>query len=827
MPFDLEGARQTGASDQEILSFLAESKQFDLEGAKQAGASDQELITFLSEQERPEPSKQPTAPTPEQPQIPQGFEALQETGLIPERLAPVQLTPEQMEFAGGAAGGIIGFSLTGTPVGSSLGSILLASAGKQIGRLVTDTQPETPADIALVAIDDVYEATKGEALGLVTAKGLGAIPKIFTQKGRLDLIETVAGEAENIGLKPGKKITEKIEFLRGLEQEKLSRALAAEELGIRLTPAEATGGTLFGKTEDILKKFFTKQFSKFEQKQFAKLLEQREKLVNDVYTGAAKDIDAEKLGLDIQTQINKMLKDRVTTNDLILNRMRNSVLKVFGSDETYENLGKTGKQLIEQRGKELQRVATKFYNKAAESLPNKLESEIPIENFRKTVNEIIEHEAKILPGLRERADIMDRFKSLQRSLTPQEAPPVESAILGPSGLPAQITPGKISQKTSMTLAEINKTRPAINKIIDDVSTFLGEETIKKGTKKAIPFFKLKEALDNDVAAYAKSVGGKAEELLKKGIQYSKRRFDFFDTSVIKKALAAEDDDVLKILIDKPGRVSFIKKELGEKALNKFAKKRIQEIFDTGETFDPNQALKNFNKYGDDYMTRLIGKSGVDDIKNVINSGITRKTGAQMPRVLYGRTFLKTLQDSKTPAKFSDVVFRKDNAQNVRRVFKAMTARGRKDIIDDLQATLIEKILPIDSVTETISPRGTIKALEESIGKATLNEALSMPQRNSIDAFEKVLRAKAVKDVGKSDISVIMRAISFFTELPPLNFIAKAYLYPNVTKRLTKTISVTPTLDHPSVLKEIGRAAAIILRKDNENQQEKIQQQIKE
>ena len=49
--FDYLGAKQAGASDEEIQSFLkANGTDFDLIGAKQAGATDDEISTFLKSQ---------------------------------------------------------------------------------------------------------------------------------------------------------------------------------------------------------------------------------------------------------------------------------------------------------------------------------------------------------------------------------------------------------------------------------------------------------------------------------------------------------------------------------------------------------------------------------------------------------------------------------------------------------------------------------------------------------------------------------------------------------------------------------------------------------
>lgn len=55
MPFDVNAARQSGYSDAEITSFLAQQKSFDLEGARKVGYADNEIIEHLSESKQSHP----------------------------------------------------------------------------------------------------------------------------------------------------------------------------------------------------------------------------------------------------------------------------------------------------------------------------------------------------------------------------------------------------------------------------------------------------------------------------------------------------------------------------------------------------------------------------------------------------------------------------------------------------------------------------------------------------------------------------------------------------------------------------------------------------
>lgn len=57
MPFDIEGARKAGYSDQEIADHLAEQNKFDAAGARKAGYSDADILGHLSATQPPKPER--------------------------------------------------------------------------------------------------------------------------------------------------------------------------------------------------------------------------------------------------------------------------------------------------------------------------------------------------------------------------------------------------------------------------------------------------------------------------------------------------------------------------------------------------------------------------------------------------------------------------------------------------------------------------------------------------------------------------------------------------------------------------------------------------
>src|SRR3990167_10125107 len=57
MPVDIEGAKKSGYTDNEIADYLAGQRKFDIAGARQSGYKDAEIINYLSVQDNP--NKQP------------------------------------------------------------------------------------------------------------------------------------------------------------------------------------------------------------------------------------------------------------------------------------------------------------------------------------------------------------------------------------------------------------------------------------------------------------------------------------------------------------------------------------------------------------------------------------------------------------------------------------------------------------------------------------------------------------------------------------------------------------------------------------------------
>jgi len=94
MPFDVQGAKQAGASDDQILQYLTTNRNFDVQGALKAGASKQQVIQYLANTPAPGQStvSQPQSAQPQQTQDQPGFFKRVGKGLVQDLITPAVRT---------------------------------------------------------------------------------------------------------------------------------------------------------------------------------------------------------------------------------------------------------------------------------------------------------------------------------------------------------------------------------------------------------------------------------------------------------------------------------------------------------------------------------------------------------------------------------------------------------------------------------------------------------------------------------------------------------------------------------------------------------------
>lgn len=168
MPFDIEAARKSGKTDDEIASYLGQTMGFDVEGAKASGKTPAEIADYLSTQDRP---KQEAPPEKS----------------IGEFISNVGTNA--VDVAKGLGTAIIHPFRTAENVGTTMGQIIRGGLEKVTGEPATPEARETfekvsepvvnayqnPSKIPGMAFDYLYN--KPVDTGLMVSGGLGLFGK--------------------------------------------------------------------------------------------------------------------------------------------------------------------------------------------------------------------------------------------------------------------------------------------------------------------------------------------------------------------------------------------------------------------------------------------------------------------------------------------------------------------------------------------------------------------------------------------------------------------------------------------------------------------------
>jgi hypothetical protein len=173
MAFDINGAKEAGYSDAEIVGFLAPEKKFDVNAARKSGYNDSEILSFLSESDKKKPDEKESA--------------LRRAADLPVNFTKGVVSGVRMLTDAFGADNAISKSLRG--VEDYVGNLLSAQAKnnqQEIARIMKDAQDKG-------VLDQVQDAFKAFAVAPVDimSQAFGTI------------IPTLAGGLAGAGLKIG------------------------------------------------------------------------------------------------------------------------------------------------------------------------------------------------------------------------------------------------------------------------------------------------------------------------------------------------------------------------------------------------------------------------------------------------------------------------------------------------------------------------------------------------------------------------------------------------------------------------------------------------
>jgi hypothetical protein len=679
---------------------IARRQYFDDVIAPQVPAQDRELALqqFL---EDTQPDSLSTPPQPEvspPPPAPTFTERLAEEA--PKAIRPI------LEAGGSILGGIIGAG-GGIP-GAVAGGALGFAGGAEL------------ADIAETALgvrkpqtleQELLETGGRLKTGLEMELGGQVGGRIFTKLGAKLLARKGAQLAKQQAL---------------IRKQRLA---AAKKLGVPVTPGEATGRPFFSKLEGFFRKFITSAgtFKDFDLKRLEGMIKAREHLIDLVSEGKGSPKSVELLGKRIQKQIDVLLRHKTNLKGADLNALRDSVLKMFGSADSYESLGLTIKELIGERSKELNRVASELYERVTPLLAEGDETLIATPNLAKTVQDIIADEKVSLPA----------FRSTRLSRALNELQTAEKQ-------------GNINWKM------VKRLRSDLNNLIagaDEAYRLApsGQPTVKMlSSKEGGAYKRLKKALDLDIEQFSRNVGGEAKEIFDLANTIFRQGKLFVKNPSIKKILKSNPEQIYNIVV-RPGQVStikLIKKELGETGIEPLKRRAIANLLGTdapGEVFSGDKVFDRINRLGEDTLEALIGKKDLSLIKD-----IAYRAQAKESLPIANKFFQQLLKTS--PEKVTSVVFRPGNTSNIRRIKSVLGENS--SAWRGLKTALLEDMIELDA-NRLFNPDKFVRKLAK-LGDDVLKTTFTPTE---LKAFNDLAEVSRLVDVSSATKDTLMDAIT--------------------------------------------------------------------
>lgn len=593
----------------------------------------------------------------------------------------VQTTAEGLGSGFGAAAG----TASPVPGGGFIGGTIGFGIGKQVGKI-----------------------TK-ELLGLRQTPPIG---QQFAESAQ-DLLEGAV--LEGAGLTGAKVITrglsgnilKAIPFLSKKATKTSRRALqrnqAAEELGFKLTAADATQSRpLALLVESTLDKipWSTARIREFRLSNLRNLVKQRETLINK--QGPAEAI--EKLGAMTQNEIDSFINKFKGVKITKQNQLRDTILSKMGSSETFQELSERTVKFAGEKSRLRGDIGKKLYKKIGEAVPEGATASI--NNYQKKAKMLLEGFKNRPPEFQAKHSGIIKFleeagsgqtDDVAEFLGRPGVDPDPSVRLQLESQP-RVQPGK--RFKWQTLQDV---RSDLNSFIraEDTAVRAGKPGIKGlGTPEGGVYKQLVTALDEDMAQFANETGGNVLKRYRKATNYWKAFKKTMKSGVVKKMLKENPDRLTGEIIKQgaEGSASEIiaaKIAIGTKNFNNtikkaFTNKLLRSTLD--ENFVPAQLQKDLAKYSDETLKQVYNPTELKQLKELAATSFDK-----LDKKIINNPFFKAM--SNNPAKIAELLLVKGPTGNVDLIKKAVD----KKTFGGIKRAVLEKIMEINK-HELISPQ---------------------------------------------------------------------------------------------------------------------------
>lgn len=583
------------------------------------------------------------------------------------------------ETAGVVGGGILGAPLG--PVGAAAGAGLGYGGVKALQRFLEGEKATIP-QAALTSAKDVVTGAGMEAGGQIAGKVIG---------GTLERISRPVS-----GSLPKEVIAERI--------------AKAKELGIELSPAEATGSKGLALYESMLDKspFSTGIINEWrELKQLKPLVDLRNKMVDSGNTE-----QVEVVGQKIKEQVDKFLGQYKNMNEDQLNLLRTNILKKMGSQDTYESLGMKTLELIKKRSKENYAAAGELYAKVGEQIPEG--TAIRLDNLKKAASDLLESEIKQPPSLQE-GQAIRVLKDLSGRNDASAVSMDEYAGYGEDAVrQIQEILSKEGEK-GFDWKTIQGIRSRLNTRIANTDAAMKTrqpDTKFQSTVESGIYKQLRKALDEDIETFAKESGGTIKESFDLANAFYKEGKQIYNAPAIRRMLSSNPERIVDMIF-RPGggsEIDLVRNAIGKESFENILKPTFtKRILDTGDVFDPKMMGARIKQYGDEMLAKVYNKDEIKALKELKDNG-----KMIIDNKLIGNPFLRTIASERPEIVIDSILGSYEKMPSSGKILKnvlLIRSSVDKPTFEGLQQTMSDRIFKLNQLTGSVQPEKLSKTIQ--------------------------------------------------------------------------------------------------------------------
>lgn len=515
-----------------------------------------------------------------------------------------------------------------------------------------------------------------------------------------------------------------------------------DKFGITMTKAQATGSRNLGLFESMLEKTpfsATIMDRNIVLKQLQPLIKLREKALEENNYQ-----NAEQLGMAIQKQVNTFTDGLKIADEAKRLAAKQRVIEKLGSNESFENLGKSAIEALEKRSAEAVAKKNAVFSEIGEFIPKEKVATPALaetaQKHMKAIRELPNQDAELANVLQwsMKKDKEAEFATLMEQIKAYP-PAVQKQILAESG----ITEPTFTKRDWGTLQNF---RSQLNDLIKANNTAMkaGNAELKgQANNKARIYSDLKASLDKDMESIAEQTGGEAWDKFRAANAFFKEEYApiWKDAKVIGKIATSNPMAVVDVVMQPKNimEVDTLRKAIGSQSFDANIKPAItNKMLGKSSTFDPNELASNIEKYGDEVLSKIYAPAELSFLKRIA-AGEGIDMNGPIPSQM--KPLISDIA-KRTPSTVVDAIvgMGTDKITNPSRVIENLAnlrVMVDKDTLQSINGELANRIFRVNPKTDYVSPEALTGAIARM--KPALRIFMKPDQVKWLDDLSKITR----------------------------------------------------------------------------------------